>query len=99
MTGATAAVERRIDEQKARITQLEQERNERDRELAEAKDTLQRLQSQLDAHEEQETQKWDEARDAFENFDDEKLTPDNPAVENWAEKLGVTPSELLDEVR
>ncbi len=95
MTGATAAVERRLEEKRSRKTQLEQERNERERELAEVEDDIQRLQRQLETHEEKHEQELREARDALEHVPREA---DNPAVKNWADKLGMTPNELLKEL-
>lgn len=94
-TGANAAVERRLEEKMARRTQVEQERNERKRELAQLDDDIERLQSQLETHEEKQRQEIQAAREALEHVPKE---PDNPAVENWADKLGMTPTELLKEL-
>lgn len=94
-TGANAAVERRLEEKMARRTQVEQERNERKRELAQLDDDIERLQSQLETHEEKQQQELQAAREALEHVPKE---PDNPAVENWADKLGMTPTELLREL-
>lgn len=38
----------------------------------------------------------DEAADALENV---PLERDNPAVENWAQKLGLTPTQLIDRLK
>ena len=95
MTGATAAVERRIEEKESRINQLRQERNERNREIAEEKDELERLRRQLETHEEQKKSELEKAREALSETPKEV---DNPAVETWAEKLGMAPAKLLEEL-
>ena len=69
MTGATAAVERRIEEKQSRINQLRQERNERDRELAAEKDELERLQTQLEAHKNSVNADLQEAFDVLEKLE------------------------------
>lgn len=38
---------------------------------------------------------WEEAKDALEEVPKE---PDNPAVKNWAGKLELTPTELIEEL-
>ena len=95
MTGATAAVERRIEEKQSRINQLRQERNERDREIAEEKDELERLKRQLETHERKEETKLQEAQSALEETPKDR---DNPAIERWAKELGMTPAELIEEL-
>jgi len=37
-----------------------------------------------------------DAREALAAIPDEKTTTDNPAVENWADKMELTPSELIE---
>ena len=93
-TAATAAIERRIDEKRQRIETLRSEINRRERELADVQDELERLQAQLERHDAQQDQ-WDEAREKL------RETPrdtDNPAIQQWADKLGVSPQELIDEL-
>jgi len=94
-TTETAAVERRIDEKRQRIQTLEREINERERELAKEQDDLARLERQLESYTDHRQDRIDKARDALEGVDPK---PDNPAVENWAEKLGMTPGELVEEL-
>lgn len=97
MTGNTAAVERRIEEKQTRINQLRKERNERDRELAAEKDELERLQNQLQAHEEGQNAQLQEAIDTLGRINADQRTATNPAVQTQADKLGMTPEELLHE--
>lgn len=94
-TAETAAVERRIDERKQRIQTLEREINERKRELAEERDELARLESQLEHHENGVSAQLAEARKALEGTPKE---PENPAIQKWAQDLGMTPDELLEEL-
>lgn len=98
-TGDTAALERRIEEQHSRLNQLQQERNEREREISEAKDELERLEKTLKRAEQRSGDQLGEAVEAVSKLDDDQLTEDNPAVRNWASKVGVTPAELISEVR
>lgn len=97
-TGKTAAVERRIEEKHSRLNQLQQERNEREREIAEVKDELERLETTLQRAKDKQTDELGEAVEAVSKIPDSRLTEDNPAVENWASKVGVTPAELIAEV-
>ncbi|UBF23293.1 hypothetical protein M1M40_gp15 [Halorubrum tailed virus 29] len=75
-------------------------------ELEEARERVARLESEvdeltalIDEREASEASEWDEAREALGALDDARLTAENPAVQNWSETLGVTPSELIEEVR
>jgi len=98
-TEETAAVERRIDEKKQRINMLERERNERNREIATEKDELSRLEAQLESFEESNDNKeLEKAKEMLSRVPDEKLDATNAAVRNWAEKVNMTPSDLLEEV-
>jgi len=94
-TAATAAVERRIDEKRQRIQTLEREINDRQRELAEERDELERLQQQLESFDDERNAKLEQAREALKDAPKE---PDNPAIETWAEKCGLTPTALLEEL-
>ena len=92
-TGATAAIERRIDERKQRIQTLDREINERQRERAEEKDELTRLQKQLENHTGVSEAEIEDARKALDGTPRE---PTNPAIQKKANNLGLTPQELLD---
>jgi len=74
-------------------------------ELEQAKETVDRLEREvneltalIEERESQESSEWDEARETLGEIDERRLTTDNPAVQNWAEKLGVVPSELIEEI-
>lgn len=94
-TGATAAIERRIDEREQRIQTLKREIRDRERELAEERDELQRLKGRLEGYEEKAKTELEAAR---EQLCDTPKDVDNPAVKNWAKKLGMTPMELIEEL-
>jgi len=55
-----------------------------------------RLQSRLDTAESVNAKK---IQDAVDVFDDETLTPDNIAVENWADDMGIPPEEFVARVK
>ena len=89
------ALERRIEEKERRISMVQSERNERERELQEMQDELQALRAKRESAERQEKAQLEEAREALETVPKEA---DNPAVKNWANKLNMTPQELLEEL-
>jgi len=94
-TVENAAIKRRIDEKKQRITTLEREINDREAELAKEQDELERLESMLTRQESKENVKMSKAREALAKTPKE---PTNPAIEKWASELNMTPQELLDEL-
>jgi len=94
-TAATAAVERRIDEKRQRIQTLEREINDRERELAEERDALERLQRQLEAFDDEQDAQLQEAK---EKLAQAPRDPENGAIKKKAKKLGMTPHELLEEL-
>lgn len=94
-TSENAAIRRRIDEQRQRITTLEREINDREAELARAKDELERLESILERNESKEDAQLAEAREALEKTPKD---PTNPAIQKWADDLGKTPEELINEL-
>lgn len=91
-TAPTAAIERRIEEREERIQTLEHEINEREREIADERQRLERLESLLEDHDGRD-QQLEAARDAL---SDTPREPDNPAIQRWADRVGITPTELID---
>lgn len=59
------------------------------------KSQLETVQKRLSTEEERREEKMEEARNALETV---PMEVDNPAVENWARKLKMTPAELIEEV-
>jgi len=97
-TAKTAALERRIEEKRSRLNQLEHERNERQREIAEVEDDLSRLEATLERAE-NSGPTIDDAVDALSGISSHNLTVDNEAVKNWADKLDMPRESLLSEVK
>lgn len=95
-TGESAAIERRIEEKEDRIQTLNREINERKRERATEEEELNRLRSILDDF---EGRKYDRLEEAAEKLEGVDLEPDNPGVKNWANKLGMSPQELVSELQ
>jgi len=81
---------------------LKLRQEQKQRELESARDEVKRVENDLkeitellQEVEEVEADQWDEAVEALSNAPKE---PDNPAIENWADKLGVTPTQLIEEL-
>lgn len=85
----TAVVDMQIEQQRREITEAEN-RVER---LEQGLDELLSLRQELQNEESAELQ---EARQALENTPKE---PDNPAIQEWAKRLGMAPEELLQQLR
>jgi len=76
--------------------------SQKERELTDAKGTVERLEREIQelkklkaTFERKEDARLDEAIDALEGVPRE---PTNAAIENWAGKLGMTPTELVEEL-
>lgn len=76
-----------------REQQLESEIQELDSRRETKQDELERVREQLS---ELQDGRDDVIRDAAESLDDHVRVPDNPAVQNWAEKAGLPPEEFLE---
>ena len=81
---------------------LKLRQQQKQRELESAREGVDRLENDLEEITELlqevkdvETEQWDNAVSALENTPKE---PDNPAVENWADKLGLTPTALIEQL-
>ena len=92
------ALDRRIEEVKQRVSMVERERNERDRELEELKEDLQALQSKRDVVESERESHDEKLQDAIEKCKGIRRNPDNPAIKTQASRVGMTPSEFIDEL-
>lgn len=89
-------LERRIDEKERRINVVEDELEGREDELDELNRELHTLR---DKYEEKVEEEEETLAEAIEALDGARLVPDNPAVQNWAEKVDMTPAELINEVK
>jgi len=79
--------------------------NQKLRELENARENVDRLETDVEEiktlMEEAQNANSDaleEAKEALNRIDEEDLDRENPAVEHWAEKTGMTPTQLLKEV-
>lgn len=90
----------RLDGLKFREKMLEQEIEELEDRLDEKRSQLEKIQQER----EESADIDDELQEAFDILDSPAksqggLDPDNPAVQNWASKLGMRPKELIDRYR
>ena len=88
-------IERRIEEKERRISMVRTERDERDREIETMEQELSALRRKL---EETESRREAQLKKAREELAGVPKEPENPAIKNWAGKLDLTPSELLEEL-
>lgn len=93
-----APIERRIEEKKDRIGMIERERNERNRELGEKKEELKSLRRKKEEMENAKEQQQEQLQDVVERLADAPRDPENPAIKHNANKLNMTPEELIDEL-
>lgn len=91
-------LERRVEEKEKRINVVEDEVDDRKGELSELYRELDALRSKLDEKEDEEEKRQMLVQEAKEALDGANLIPDNPAVKNWAEKVEMTPEELIEEI-
>lgn len=88
------ALERRIEEQKRRVSIIESERNERNRELEDAKQELEALEQKRemveDDHQEEKERLYEKVRRV-------PRDPGHTLVEQIADDLGMLPEDVLTE--
>lgn len=77
------------------IEQKQRELEAKENETERIEQDLSELRQIKAAMGEQDDAELDSARDALADVSDD---PTNPGVKNWADKLGMTPTELLDEL-
>ena len=94
-----SALERRIEEKKRRISMIESERNERNRELNEMQDELEALESKLDATESVEERTISEAVETFTREEIVRMEPDHAPAQHWADKADVDPAVFVDRLK
>ena len=78
-----------------RIDQLESELNELQAREEQKRRELQNLKEIDEEKTAEQKQALSEAKEALQDTPKE---PDNPAIQNWAQDLGMTPEELIDEL-
>jgi len=85
----TAAIELQIEQKERELSEAEGKVERLERELAE----LQELRANFEHEEDAELER------AIEALEGTPRDPSNPAVENWAGRLGMTPAELVEELQ
>lgn len=78
--------------------QIQQLRSEIEAERSKVESKEQRLERLLEEQEEQSHQKQAELSEAKEALENAPRDPTNPAIKNWADQLGMTPKQLIDEL-
>lgn len=78
------------------ITQKERELEHRESDVDRLKREVEELRELKRLEQKEEEANLERAADALEGV---PLEEDNPAVENWAEKLGMSAAELVEELR
>lgn len=89
------AIDRQIKEKRKRVQLVQREKENRESELEKLQNEIDTLRDKAEAVEQQADAKLSEAIEALETT---PRNPQNPAIENWAGKLGMTPTELLEEL-
>lgn len=81
---------------------LRLQRKHKARELEQSLETVERLEAELEDIDElieefevQRSDEWQDAKDALEHTPKD---PENDAIKHWAQKLGITPEELIEEL-
>lgn len=93
-----AAIDRRIEEKERRVSMIESEKNERQRELEQERQELEALKTKREKVESEKRQQQNELAEVKEKLADAPKDPDNPAIQKYAGELDMTPEELIDEL-
>lgn len=88
-------IERRIAEKEKRMSMISDEVKERESQIAEIRKELRALQSKKKEKKDQKQSKIEQAKEALE---DTPKSVDNPAIQHWADKLDLTPAELIEKL-
>lgn len=90
-----SALDRRIEEKERRVSMIKSEKNERERELQQEQQELEALQKKREERVNREEEALKEAMDILESVPWQK---DNPAIQNHAEELDMTPEDLINQL-
>lgn len=90
--------DRQVAALELRYKHLKEEQEEHEEKAAKKAEQAQEVKDLLDDAKQAETKGIERARDALQGIDDSELTTDNPAVKNWAGKLGIDEATLLNEL-
>lgn len=89
------SLQRRIEEKERRISMIESERNERDREIEQERQELEALRAKKEKAQSEKERLLAKARDALE---DTPKDAENPAIVEWGDRIDMTPKKLLEEL-
>lgn len=87
------ALEVKLQEVERRLNEAMDERDSINRRIERLRRQKQQVEEELERREDERTERVREAAEYVAGKD-----PDNPAVQNWAEKVGMAPRDLLREV-
>lgn len=88
-------LEVRLEQLDRRLSVVDQEQDELMEEREGLEQQRARIKSRIEESSDAEEQKLANARDVLEDVPHD---PTNPAIENWASDLGMTPDELIEEL-
>ena len=91
-------IERRIEEKRRRMSMVESERNERQREYEQHQEEIAALEAKLQNVEEKKEMEQTELEQVIERLTNAPKDVTNPAIKRNAEELGITAQELLDKL-
>jgi septal ring factor EnvC (AmiA/AmiB activator) len=80
---------------KAKLEQIEEELEDAERKRERLRSRRQEIEAELEDVEDDEPELLEQARDKLANTPKD---PDNPAIQNWASKLGMPSEELVEEL-
>lgn len=80
---------------KARLEEIEAELDEAEQKRDRLRSKRERIEEELEEIQDDEPELMDQAREKLANTPKD---PDNPAIQNWASKLGIPSSELVKEL-
>lgn len=79
-----------------RLRQLEEDAENLEQRAQNKRQQAKEVAALLDDAQEAENEQLQEAREALSGINLQRVSPDNPAIENWASKLDMEPTALID---
>lgn len=97
-TKEIADIEERLDELSREITEKQSQINNRKRDLQQMEEERESLKARLNRLEDIHESEDEKLQEAIAKLEDAPRDPDNPAVQTQADKLGMDPEELVQEL-
>jgi len=88
-------LESRLNEKEKRMTLVQEEKKSRESELSELEKEANAIRKKLRKVENEEQSKLEDAK---ETLDGVPKHPENEAIQTWADKIGITPEELIEKL-